>query len=167
MTWTLVMHHCPSGCHTHEIQNFTGVASGTFDAPDHEYPSYLELRLSAVDSLGIPGTASVYLRPKTVALAFDSSPPGLALDAGSGPEKTPFTKTFISGSASTVSAPAVQRLGGKTYRFRSWSDGGEATHVVEAVSAAAPLTAVYETARIDPAPAPHAPRLRPRGPGGK
>ena len=45
LTWSVIMHHCPSNCHTHDIQQFVGVASGSFPAPDHEYPSHLELRL--------------------------------------------------------------------------------------------------------------------------
>lgn len=167
MTWTLVMHHCPSGCHTHEIQTFSGVSSGTFDAPDHEYPSYLELRLSAVNGLGIPGVASVYLRPKTVTLSFDSKPRGLVLDAGSGREVTPFVRTVIAGSASTVSAPAHQMLGGTRYRFRSWSDGGEATHVVAASPESAVLTAIYEAETVLPATPPAPVPVRPRTPGGR
>jgi hypothetical protein len=39
LTWTLIMHHCPSDCHEHAIQQFAGVASGSLSAPDHEYPS--------------------------------------------------------------------------------------------------------------------------------
>ena len=50
LSWSLVMQHCPSNCHTHPVQDFPGVASGSFVAPDHEYPSYLELRLTATDS---------------------------------------------------------------------------------------------------------------------
>jgi PKD repeat protein len=42
LDWTLILHHCPSNCHSHSLQGFTGVAEGSFDAPDHEYPSYLE-----------------------------------------------------------------------------------------------------------------------------
>ena len=38
LSWTLVIQHCPSNCHTHTIQTWTGVASGSFTAPDHEYP---------------------------------------------------------------------------------------------------------------------------------
>jgi PKD repeat protein len=45
LSWKLVLQHCsvidPSSCHTHLIQTFDGVASGSFGAPDHEYPSYL------------------------------------------------------------------------------------------------------------------------------
>ena len=47
LTWSVILHHCPSNCHTHVIQDFAGVRSGSFSAPDHEYPSYLELRLTA------------------------------------------------------------------------------------------------------------------------
>jgi hypothetical protein len=31
-----------------------GSAPGSFTAPDHEYPAYLELQLSATDSRGSP-----------------------------------------------------------------------------------------------------------------
>ena len=39
LTWSLLVRHCPSNCHTHPVQDFVGVASGSFSAPDHEYPS--------------------------------------------------------------------------------------------------------------------------------
>ena len=37
--WTLTMQHCPSNCHAHLLQTFPGGATGSFTAPDHEYPS--------------------------------------------------------------------------------------------------------------------------------
>src|SRR6476659_3424372 len=43
LAWTVLIHHCPSNCHTHVYQTFAGVAGGSFPAPDHEYPSYLEI----------------------------------------------------------------------------------------------------------------------------
>ena len=55
--------------------------SGSFTAPDHEYPSYLELTLTATDS-GRPvrdtKTSGWIRRPST--LTFQSSPTGLQLD---------------------------------------------------------------------------------------
>ncbi|HEX2772872.1 MAG TPA: PQQ-dependent sugar dehydrogenase, partial [Micromonosporaceae bacterium] len=47
LAWHLRLQHCSAGgsCHTHFLQDWTGVASGSFTAPDHEYPSYLELEL--------------------------------------------------------------------------------------------------------------------------
>src|SRR5439155_787842 len=51
LSWDVVLHHCapddPNSCHTHLIQSFPGTAQGSFAAPDHEYPSYLEVRLTA------------------------------------------------------------------------------------------------------------------------
>ena len=138
LTWTLVMHHCPSNCHTHEIQSFTGVASGSFSAPDHGYPSFLELQLTARDSLGLAGTASVFLQPTTVALSFDASPSGLLLDAGDGGVATPFTKTVIAGSSNTISAASPETLNGSAYWFDGWSDGGAQTHVI--VAGTSPVT---------------------------
>ena len=78
LTWTLIIHHCPSAgnCHTHTVQSWPGVSSGTLSAPDHEYPSYLELQLTAQDSGGATSTASVQLNPKTVDLTFATRPPG-------------------------------------------------------------------------------------------
>jgi cysteine-rich repeat protein len=53
LTWDLIIHHCfwlsPTNCHTHHVQTFAGVDHGSFVAPDHAYPSYLELDLTATD----------------------------------------------------------------------------------------------------------------------
>ena len=143
LTWTLVMHHCPSNCHTHEIQSFAGVASGSFSAPDHGYPSFLELQLTARDSLGLSGTASVFLQPRTVALSFDASPSGLLLDAGDGGVATPFTKTVIVGSSNTISAASPETLNGSAYWFDGWSDGGAQTHAIVAAASAATFLATF------------------------
>ena len=45
-------------------------------APDHEYPSHLELRLTARDSGGLTDTESVQLDPRTVTLTLSSSTAG-------------------------------------------------------------------------------------------
>ena len=76
LSWSLILHHCPSTCHTHPLQTFEGVASGSFNAPDHDYPSHLELRLTATDSGGLTDTESVLLNPQTVTLSFVSVPAG-------------------------------------------------------------------------------------------
>jgi uncharacterized repeat protein (TIGR01451 family) len=143
LSWRLVMHHCPSNCHEHVIQDFPGVASGSFAAPDHEYPSYLELRLTATDSGGLSATTSVDLLPKTVALTFETDPAGLSLsvDLGFGP--TPFTRTVIVGSSHSVAAALTQTAQGTVYTFRSWSDGGTPSHVVVAPASVATYRAGY------------------------
>jgi glucose/arabinose dehydrogenase len=134
LTWSLVLQHCPLNCHEHTIQRFPGVADGFFIAPDHEYPSRLELRLTATDSEGLTATQSVSLEPKTVSLSFGSTPRGLQLVAGPSVHQTPFTRTVINGSKVSVDAPSIQTHGAARYRFASWSDGGARSHVITATS---------------------------------
>lgn len=143
LTWSLVLLHCPSTCHEHLVQTFSGTASGGFVAPDHEYPARLELRLTATDPGGLSNTASVQLQPKTVTLSFQSSPSGLALAVGSASEPTPFTRTAILGSTLSVSAPSPQASGGTTYEFVRWSDSGAQTHNIVA-AASSSYSATYQ-----------------------
>jgi glucose/arabinose dehydrogenase len=148
LSWSLILHHCATAtdCHTHAVQDFNGVASGSFSAPDHEYPAWLELRLTATDSGGLTDTASVRLDPQTVDLSFQSNPTGLQLTVGSGAAATPFTRTVIVGSRNTIAAPLTQALNGTGYEFVSWSDGGAAQHDVTAPATAATYTATYQRA---------------------
>lgn len=147
LSWTLLMHHCfdVSSCHIHSIQTFTGVSSGSFVAPDHDYPSYLELQLTATDSGGLTNTTSLRLDPQPVDLSFASVPSGITLAVGSASIPTPGTETVIRGSTVSIVAPATQVVGTKQYQFVSWSDGGARAHDVVA-SAAATLTATYADA---------------------
>jgi hypothetical protein len=143
LSWSVLLHHCPSNCHVHHIKDFAGVSSGSFNAPDHDYPSYLELRLTATDSGGLKRSQSVRLDPKTVDLTLASSPPGLSLALDDFKAAAPFTRTVILNSQNTISAPTPQPLSGKTYDFQSWSGGGAATHSVTATGTAT-LTATYK-----------------------
>jgi PKD repeat protein/glucose/arabinose dehydrogenase len=142
LTWTLLMEHCPSNCHSHVIQTFPGVASGSFTAPDHEYPSHLHLQLTATDNTSLTGSDGVDLQPQTVNLTLATNPAGLQVVLGSESHTAPFTATVIKGSTNSISAPSPQLLGGTSYAFQSWSDGGARTHNVVA-NANATLTATY------------------------
>jgi glucose/arabinose dehydrogenase len=143
MEWTLIMHHCPSNCHVHELQTMSGIAGGTFTAPDHEYPSHLELKVTATDSGGMQRSASVMLDPQTVPLTFTSTPPGAQISVNGASTATPFTRTVIIGSSNSVSAPAPQLIGSVTYDFGGWSDGGAQVHNVIAPATATTYTAAY------------------------
>src|SRR5919109_1417794 len=92
LSWALVLQHCPSNCHTHPLQSFDGVAGGSFTTPDHEYPSYLELRLTATDSGGLSDTTSVRLDPRTVTLTLDTSPGGFSLALNGSLLPSPFPR---------------------------------------------------------------------------
>jgi len=144
LSWSVIMHHCPqNNCHTHPVQSFAGVAGGSFSAPDHEYPSFLEVRLTATDPGGLSDTKSVYIYPRTVTLTLATVPSGFALATGSQSLATPFARQVIVGSANTISAPAPQSLNGINYIFGGWSDGGAASHTVVAGSVATTFTATF------------------------
>jgi glucose/arabinose dehydrogenase/single-stranded DNA-binding protein len=146
LSWALVLHHCssPTNCHQHPVQNYPGTASGSFTAPDHEYPSHLELTLTATDPGGLTDTDTVRIDPQTVDLTFQTSPTGLQLAVGQASQATPFTRTVIVGSSNSVSATSPQTLGGLNYGFQSWSDGGAQTHQITAPATAATYTATYQ-----------------------
>ena len=143
LSWTLILHHCPAGCHTHTLESWNGVSSGSLSAPDHEHPSHLELRLTATDALGATGATSVLLNPVTVQLNFASTPTGLQLSVNSASSTTPFSRTVIVGSTNSLSAITPQTLGGTSYDFASWSHGGGQSHTIVAPASPATYVANY------------------------
>jgi len=149
LSWSVILHHCftLTDCHTHTIETVGGVSSGSVTAPDHEYPCWLELQLTATDSGGLTSTASVRLDPRTVVLTFKTNPGGLVLSGLSvnneAPSSTPFAATVIVGSANSVSAPAQQQFNKSLYSFISWSDGGAISHTITAPAVNTTYTATY------------------------
>jgi PKD repeat protein len=148
LSWSVILHHCftPTDCHTHLIQTLNGVSSGSLTAPDHEYPCWLELQLTATDTGGLTSTTSVRLDPKTVVLTFKTNPGGLVLSdlaVNEASSTTPLSVTVVAGSANTVSAPSPQQFNRSTYYFVSWSDGGPQSHTITAPAVNATYTATY------------------------
>ena len=118
-------------------------AGASFAAPDHEYPSHLELRLTATDAGGNTDTVTRRLDPQTVDVTVASNPPGLALTFNDDSGTSAITSTVIRNSANTVSAPSPQNMGGIDQRFAGWSDGGAQTHTLTAPPAAQTFTANF------------------------
>jgi glucose/arabinose dehydrogenase len=151
LSWRIILHHCPGGtCHSHPIETRPGIASGTFVAPDHEYPSHLEFELTATDSTGLSASTSVLVHPKTVDLSFATAPRGLPLTVGGATSTAPFTRTAIVGSrisigaASELTIPRMRRgAGGVTYRFVAWSNGGARNQEVIAGPSPTTYTATF------------------------
>jgi hypothetical protein len=115
-------------------------------APDHEYPCWLEIQLTAKDSGGLTSTTSVRLDPVTVNLTFKTNPGGLKLTdvtLNQSAQSTPFTTTVVVGSTNSISAPSPQVLNRTTYYWKSWSDGGDPAHDVVAPATATTYTATY------------------------
>jgi glucose/arabinose dehydrogenase len=161
--WTTKLAHCPTGpttCHEHPLQTFAGIRRPEFIAPEHDYPSYIKIDLRVADERGLVGEATMNLYPKTTELEVESSPPGIELTAGLKQGLSPLALTTIKGSTVLLSAPETAELGGKTYTWKSWSDGGARSHSI-VTNANATFKAVYTT---PPEPQPEVkpqPRLTP------
>jgi glucose/arabinose dehydrogenase len=143
LTWEMVLQHCPSDCHAHPQQTWTGVPGASFVAPDHETPAHLELRLTATDSDGRSTTVTRRLDPRTVPVTVASQPAGLKLTVGARTAVAPFTTSVIEGGRTGISAPSPQQLAGPTYAFTRWSDGGARSHDITAGASGTTYTATY------------------------
>jgi PKD repeat protein len=147
LRWDVVMLHCPADCHEHLVESFTG-ETGTFDAPDHPYPSHLELRLTATDTHGTRRTASVEIEPTTKTVSIASSPTGVPVSLGGDPVTSPSTTTVLENGEVTVTPPLAPTIGGTRHRFWAWAD---ATARIRNLTVAddISLTATYLPDRAD------------------
>ena len=149
--WETRMAHCPdpsnpTACHEHPLQTFAGIRRPEFIAPQHDYPSYIKLLLRVSDERGLQGTATLNFQPQTVDLAIASNPPGIELLAANTHAASPFTVPAIIGSEIQLSAPQSAVVGGRTYTFQGWSDGGSREHPINVSSLLTQYTATYTTA---------------------
>lgn len=148
--WVTRMAHCPDpahpeACHGHPLQTFPGIRRPKFIAPQHDYPSYIEVVLRVSDDRGLSGAASIKIDPRTVDLSLASDPPGIELLVASTEKTAPFSVPAIDGSEILLSAPATAVLGGRTYSFEGWSDGGARAHSIHVSSAQSQYAASYAT----------------------
>jgi glucose/arabinose dehydrogenase len=163
--WVTRMAHCPdpthpSDCHVHPLQTFAGIRSPEFTAPQHDYPSYIEVVLRVSDKRELSGTTSLKINPRTIDIAVSSEPPGIDLLLASTEAATPFVSPQIDGSEVLLSAPQTAEVGGKTYTFDRWSDGGVRAHPIHIGSEQTQYTAVFSTTVEGPPPGPEEPTAR-------
>lgn len=149
LSWDLILHHCESldDCHTHTIGTIEDIASGSFNAPEHEYPTYIEVMLSATSAAGLTGTASVELHPETTLFTVDSAPQGLEVGFNGKPVITPSTHEVVVGTGNTVSANETQFIEPNTFLFNSWDDGGARIHDVT-VTEPTTVTALHDVLAV-------------------
>lgn|GEM_PF-562851 len=153
--WVTRMAHCPDpahpeACHVHPLQTFSGIRHAEFTAPQHEYPSYIEIVLRVSDKRGLSGVASLNLQPSTVDLSLGSDPAGIELLGGSVEEPTPFDVTAIEGSEIQLTAPLLAEVGETKYAWQEWSDHGAASHPILVEQGAPEYKAIYAVAPPDP-----------------
>jgi glucose/arabinose dehydrogenase len=157
--WVTRMAHCPNlsdpnACHVHPLQTFAGIKHAELIAPQHDYPSFVEAIVRVSDKRGLSGTATIKIAPRTVDVSLASNPPGIELLAGSDTRPSPFSTPAIDGSEILISAPPTATLGGYTYTFAGWSDGGNREHPIRVSAGQAQYTATYTGGPTPPPPPP-------------
>jgi len=146
--WETRMAHCPDpahpdACHEHPLGTFAGIRRPEFIAPQHDYPSYIKILLRVSDERGLQGTATLNFQPETVDLSLVSNPPGIELLGANTEAPSPFTVPAILGSEIQLAAPQTATIGGFTYTFSNWSDGGAREHPILVSAGQAQYTASY------------------------
>ncbi len=142
LSWALILHHCEldGSCHTHGIETFDGVSSGSFVAPDHEYPSWLELRLTAKDQFDVTDVATVEIQPETVDVTFDTDPAGLDVSFFGESETAPIVRTSIVGATIEFSTSANQG----SWVYQGWSNGGPRSQSIPTPGVDTTYTATFD-----------------------
>jgi glucose/arabinose dehydrogenase len=143
LTLRTFQQHCPNeatpnDCHQHfgpeeTITSPTTTLNQPVTAENHPYPTYYVLELTAVNDLGGSKQITRAVYPKVVTATLTSNPPGAKVDFALNQDlnlSAPVTQGAIVNSTIQVSALPTQTIGGKTYCFSSWSDGGNNVHSI-------------------------------------
>ena len=144
LSWTLVMKHCSSeGCHEHVIQTFPG-ATGSFSAPDHEYPSYLELELTATDAGGLKDVAEAAPGPAHRDALDGHEPlrPQAGAQRGQRPRAVQPDGHRGVGQHDQRAVTATRNK--NLWAFHSWSDGDRAATRTVTANASTTYSAAYK-----------------------
>lgn len=152
LKWNVLLHHIdinnPGNAHTHpyvtdQIGNnitFTAPAPEGFDATAL---SYLEVLLTASDSLNLAATITQTLEPQRVNVTFATAPSGLQLILNSAPYTAPQTLVGWEAWAISVQAPNQMDGSNQSWVFDNWSDGGAAAHTLNVPATSETYTATF------------------------
>ncbi|MFI5041689.1 MAG: PQQ-dependent sugar dehydrogenase [Acidimicrobiales bacterium] len=121
----------------------------TFTAPPPESlasaaTSYLEIRLTATDSLAATATATQSLLPHTVDVTLATAPAGLQVEANQTSFPAPRTLVSWEGYVLDVNAPHQVDASGNGQTFVSWSDAGAQSHAITTPALATTYTATFQ-----------------------
>ncbi len=143
MTWRVEFQHHE---HNHPfLTELSGVSGGSFVIPAVGETSddvWYRIYLTVTDPVGLKHTTFRDIFPVKAQVTLATVPPGLQLTLDGTPVTGPFGFVGVAGVLREISA-GHQVLGGVTYEFSGWSDGGNATHVIRTPPAATTLTANF------------------------
>lgn len=144
-SWQVLFHH--EG-HVHPVLGpLTGTTSGSFSVPTsgHDFAgnTNYEVILTVTDSDGIQRSHSATILPQKVNLTIQTSPAGSTVMVNGIARATPYVLDSLIGFEHALEAPLQVVIGGTSYSFNSWSDGGARVHTISTPGTNASYTATY------------------------
>jgi glucose/arabinose dehydrogenase len=157
LTWEVLIHHIdvmnPGNAHTHTYVPLTVGNNLTFTAPAPEDLSatafsYVEIRLTAADSLNLTTAITQTLDPNRVNLTFNTNPANLQILIAAQPYTAP--QTVVGWEAWGLAVEAQDQYDGsnRLWLFSNWSDGGAAAHTLTILASSATYTATFTLANL-------------------
>ena len=150
-TWQVDFHH------DGQVDPFrpptSGSTGGSFTIPTRGETSanvFYRIRLTVRDSGGQTHSTFVDVVPRTVQLTLTTEPAGLRVTLENQPVTTPRTVTSVVGIIRQLGVVSPQTVGGVSYEFESWSDGGAASHEITTPAVPTTYTARFRVRRIPP-----------------
>ena len=140
-----IVFSCHDGNHYHPWSD-----DATFVGPPPEdlfstslSKNYLQVRLTATDSLGLSTTVIRRLEPKTVDVGFKTQPPNLKLGVNGYTFQAPKLLTSWEGYALNVATWRQSDVQGQLWAFDHWSDGGAREHTIKTPASPKTYTAYF------------------------
>jgi glucose/arabinose dehydrogenase len=158
LRWQIDFHH--NGQVDTVFGPTTGITGGTYTIPttgDNTTNAFYRFTLRATDSMGAQGTTFHDIVPRLVNLSLATQPAGLSLKLDGVALGTPVTFQSVVGMPRTLAPVTPQTVGGVTYQFQSWTDGGSATRTFLAPAANTTYTATFSGGGGPPPPPPPVP----------
>jgi hypothetical protein len=137
IVWDGVLHHTG---HTHpDVLAPTTGRRGSFVLEDHADDTFVELCAKVTNRGGRTDEDCVDIRPRTTRVTIRSVPAGRVVSFADLNRATPYTTRANVGAFRTLSAPLVAGC----FAFKSWSDGGVATHRIKVPAGSPTYTARF------------------------
>lgn len=131
----------------------TNSKSGTFTIPQNGHTSpeeFYKLRLTVTDPNGTKRTVVREIYPNTSTVTLTSEPEGLVLNLDTITIVTPYSFESVAGKTKTIEAITPQKIGGKNYKFSSWSQGGNTSQTISVPDTNTTYMAVFTLENIEP-----------------
>jgi len=146
-TWKIDLHHFDDPVHAHPaLDPTTGSKSGTFTIPVEMETSpnvFFRIYLTVRDSKGASNTVYVDINPILSITSLATNPSGLAVKLDGSSVTSPSSFKGASQIIREIEAVSPQTIGGVTYVFSSWSDGGSRIHNISTPATNSTITANF------------------------